>query len=66
MLLLTDLTVQLWELVKQYVSLLSLLLERKVHRQVVDKRRWKIGSHEHKLEPTKSEMLISCHCLPVC
>lgn len=44
----------LWELVKQSVSL-SLLLELEVHRQVVGKKTWEIGSHEHKLELTKTD-----------
>lgn len=35
------------------------MLELKVHRQVVDKSRWKIGSHEHKLKLTKIDKCLS-------
>lgn len=34
---------------------LSLLPELELHRQVVDKRTWEIGSHEYKLELTKTD-----------
>lgn len=37
------------------VSKVLTLVRVAVHRQVVDKRRWKIGSHEYKLEPTKTD-----------